>query len=278
MSDVTDLSDGRAELEAESPVSIVREPHIHHGIFMAGTRELGPQEADLKYEFYLQHIYMVRGVNVDGLGIPQQCYAEARACGLIACGQATWDQLRRLLNTLPTDKSLRWPQDSRVQHTAPKRFTAGAWARGPMTGVNVFARRFPWTARLLSGIIATWDETLEFSTITLSVNVCAKPHRDSHNHALSHNLMLPFSDFTGGELFLETRDGRHQLAENGPRGHIMSATEPLSFSPRRLHATLPWDGDRCIMIAFHIGMWSNLSHEDRVELLQMGFRLGAWEA
>ena len=147
-----------------------------------------------------------------------------------------------------------------------------------MTGVNVFARRFPWTARLLSGIIATWDETLEFSTITLSVNVCAKPHRDNHNHALSHNLMLPFSDFTGGELFLETRDGRHQLAENGPRGHIMSATEPLSFSPRRLHATLPWDGDRCIMIAFHIGMWSNLRHEDRVELLQMGFRLGAWEA
>ena len=131
MSDVTALSDGRAELEAESPVSIVREPHIHHGIFMAGTRELGPQEADLKYEFYLQHIYMVRGVNVDGLGIPQQCYAEARACGLIARGQATWDQLRRLSNMLPTDKSLRWPQGLRIRACSTLRPSDSPLEPGP---------------------------------------------------------------------------------------------------------------------------------------------------
>jgi len=169
------------------------DPHVHHGIFMVGTMPLNSVEAEQRHALFLQQTYLIRGVNVDGLDIPGECLAEAKACGLITSGQATWDQLQRLLEMLPSDRSLRWPQERQGLDPPPKRFTTGAWVRGPMTGVNVFARAFPWTARLYSGLISTWDGALKFSTVTVSVNVTAKPHRDSFNHAQSRNLILPFS-------------------------------------------------------------------------------------
>eukprot|EP00439_Symbiodinium_sp_Y106_P072657 s487_g13.t1 len=232
----------------------VKDPLVHFGIDIAGARELTPTEQNLRAEFFDQHIYLIRGVKVEGLPVPDVNRAEALAFGLIACGQAKWDQLERLLGLLPGDRSLRWQQEDAAARTLPpKRFTAGAWVRGPMTGANIHSRMLPWTTRVLAGIIGTWDVDLPFTTVTLSLNVQASPHRDSYSDSRSKNLMLPCSTFTGGEMFIEHETGIHKLKQDGPVGQILSAQEALLFSPRRTHATLPWCGTRLILIAFHIG-------------------------
>ena len=113
---------------------------------------------------------------------------------------------------LPADRSLRWPQDGQEAGvTKPKRFTTGAYVRGPMLGTTIHARQFPWTTRALAGIIRTWDAHLKFTSATLSCNVRANPRRDSYNEHHSSNLMLPASEFQGGELFVEDSEGQYRL-------------------------------------------------------------------
>ena len=235
----------------------------------------------MRFRFFQQNIYLIRGVCVQNLPVPSESRVEALSFGLIACGQATWMQLQRLLEQLPSDKNLRWaqdPQDRQGSAMEPKRFTVGAWMRGPMTGVSVHARQFPWTTRMLSGVVRTWDPELASSTITASVNVCSKPHRDSYNHSRSTNLLMPFSEYRGGELFLENSAGMHRLQPGGAAGHILRTHEPVSFEPRQLHATLPWAGNRFVLIAYHISMLQYLSAEAKAELESMGFMIGAWMA
>ena len=244
---------------------------------MVGAGPIHIFEEDLKREFFKQHIYLIRGVQLSGLPIPSDNAAEALAFGLICCGQARWQQLERLLTMLPGDRSLRWKQEESSRLASqPKRFTTGAYVRGPMLGTTIHARQFPWTTRALAGIMRTWDSELSFTSVTISCNVCASPHRDSYNESKSHNLMLPASVFQGGEHFLEHTAGRHRLQQNGPTGHILSAREAVSFSPRRLHATLPWQGTRIILIAYHIGMSANMDPALKRELQDMGFSVGEW--
>ena len=143
---------------------------------------------------------------------------------------------------LPSDKSLRWVQDDAgSMEVRPKRFTVGAWVRGPMTGVNIHARLYPWVVRALTGIVRAWDPTHCFTAITPSMNVKASPHKDKYNEKCSSNLLLPCSSFQGEQLFVENADGTHQLQRGGVTGHIFSTQEPTIFSPCCTHATLARD-------------------------------------
>ena len=127
-----------------------------------------------------------------------------------------------------------------------------------------------------ASIMHTWDPDLHFSAVTMSVNVMAKPHKDSYNHPCSRNLLLPAFNFQAGQIFLEAEEGMHRLAPGGVTGHLLSASEPISFAPRKLHATLPWVGTRTMIISYHTCMSQNLRPEDCIALQRMGFRLGQW--
>ncbi|CAE7572158.1 unnamed protein product [Symbiodinium sp. CCMP2592] len=251
-------------------------PFVYHGIYFAGARGLLPVEVDLKLEFLEQGIYLVRGVEVSQLPYPSDHAAEMLAFSMVSHGQVRWDQMLRLVKLLPCDANLRWAQ-SECHAEAPHRFTSGAWNRGPMTGLTITARGFPWATAVLASVVATWDEALNFSTCTLSLNVCAKPHRDRYNHGESRNLAMPMSRFFGGELYVEAEAGRTRLSEDGPWGHVLELSSPVSFTPKALHASMPWHGTRLLLLAFHIGQVRNLSERSRAGLQKLGFRLGFLE-
>ena len=107
--DDTSPASDRCDLTAE--VQLVQDPHVHFNVYMAGTRPLSYYEEALRTEFLALHIYLIRGVDVADIQAPPQNQAEAIAFGLIGCGEATWQQIERLLSMLPSDKSLRWVQD-----------------------------------------------------------------------------------------------------------------------------------------------------------------------
>ena len=245
---------------------------VFQGTYMAGSRPLMPAERDLRAEFFDLRIYLIRGVDLDGLLTPATS-VEFFAMSLIARGQATWSQLYRLMRSLPRDANLRWKQDSPVAETldAPHRVTMGAWNRGPLTGLHTTTRLYPWCTRAISAVVHTWDLAHPFTTVTMSLNVAAAPHRDKYNHASTDNLCLPCSVFQGGELFIEAADGATCLSIDGPRGHIISAQTATAFHPFSLHATLPWTGNRLLIIAYHIGMSHRLDSEDVMRLTAFGF-------
>ena len=70
--------------------------------------------------------------------VPGQDRAEVLAFGMIANGQASWDQLQRLMTMLPADPKVRWAptENSSAHEIPPKRFTVGAWNHGILAGVN----------------------------------------------------------------------------------------------------------------------------------------------
>ena len=234
--------------------------YVHHGVYFAGMRELTATEEGLRYELLAQQLYLIRGASIAGREVPSDHPVESLAFSAVAHGQISWSQLERMVQVLPCDRNMRWPQET-LHQLAPRRFTCGT-------------RAFPWCTRVLAGMVATWDSQLLFSTCTLSLNVAASPHRDRFNHAQTVNLAMPCSSFRGGELFVEHSEGRSRLSREGPPGHILDLTLPVVFSPKALHATLPWSGTRLVLISYHIGQSGRLCSRDLFLLRVAGFQPG----
>ena len=112
-----------------------------------------------------------------------------------------------------------------------------------------------------------------FLRVRCLLNTTARPHTDARNLRGSFNLSLPCSSFTGGENFLEDAAGLSRLSDQGPSGHLISAQEAIQFEPHKLHATLPWDGTRLLLLSFHIGQYRNLRTEDKKYLKMQGFNI-----
>ena len=247
--------------------------YVRHGVYFAGMRELTATEDGMRYDFLAQQLYLIRGVSIAGLDVPSNHPVESLAFSAVAHGQISWHQLERMVQQLPCDRNLRWPQEQSHQ-LAPRRFTCGAWNHGPHTGLTTTTRVFPWCTRVLAGVVSTWDSQLLFSTCTLSLNVAAAPHKDRFNHAQTVNLAMPCSSFRGGELFVEHSEGRSRLSQDGPSGHVLDLSLPVVFSPKALHATLPWSGTRLILISYHIGQSGRLCSRDLFLLRVAGFQPG----
>ena len=142
-----------------------------------------------------------------------------------------------------------------------------------MAGVVNNTVAYPWVTRALAGILGTWSEELQFTSCTLSLNTQAALHRDSRNLANSVNLALPCSEFQGGQLFIEDSQGGTSLTSRRPVGHLVSTNEAAAFSPKKLHATPPWEGTRLLLLSFHIGQYANLKPPDVQLLTHHGFRI-----
>ena len=246
------------------------------GVYMVGAGHINSYEVDLKYEYANQQIYLIRDAIVRGLHIPEQDRAEVLAFGMIADGQASWDQLQRLMAMLPADTKVRWSPTSThlEQEHPPKRFTVGAWNYGNMAGITRQSRAFPWVTKVLAGIVRTWHPSLHFTSCTLSLNSTAPLHKDSRNLKDSCNFALPCSAFRGGQIFLEDVEGLTSLTESGPVGHVLSMNEATAFSPHQRHATLPWSGQRLLLLAYHIGQFRSLTSEAASFLCEHGFHMG----
>ncbi|CAE7803157.1 unnamed protein product, partial [Symbiodinium sp. CCMP2456] len=197
----------RLDRRHEGARSIHGHMDIFEGIYMAGVKPLTEAEDGLKFDLMGKQIYLLRGVCLNGIERPQN-QTEYLALALISHGQASWTQLQRLMRTMPRDASIRWPQQPAPDMAMPHRVTVGAWHRGPMTGLHVTMRRFPWCSRVFAGLLSTWDPNHAFTSATMSLNVLAAPHR-------------------GGELFIQDEEGLSQLQNGGPRGHVISLSTPV---------------------------------------------------
>ena len=181
-----------------------------------------------------------------------------------------------VLNTLPahvqSDRPIFQPSDDGTTSASPISFISGAYIHGPQAGLHTTMRQYPWLTQLLVCIVRLQVPDCFFSTVSIHRNCTARIHRDSHNHACIPNYIIPLSEFNHGHLWIENPQGTVFL--NSLPGIALPISVPfVSFDPRLRHATLPWEGTRTVLVAFHIRSAWRLSPESLQTLQSAGFHV-----
>ena len=220
-------------------------------------------------------------INIDMSALPQMhtalppSPAENMARTLLSSGAVTGRDVSGLLDLLPHSGR---PVHQELGHgftQQPRQFTAGAYAHGPNAGIMRTTRDYPLSTLLLSRVMQSCAPGCCFSSLTLTRNLLSSMHRDSYNSRLTPNILVPLSHFQHGGLWIEDAAGDIALGPDGPLGRDMPILRPYTILwPHQRHATLPWRGDRLVLIGYHIGQASRLSGPDRRCLAELGFCVG----
>ena len=207
-------------------------------------------------------------------------YSFATAETLIASAPA---QRRRL--RIATQKPHQGSGDS---------LTLGLYNYGPMAGITIFSSQHPQLCNYLNQFLLhhchlSRDDKLQhpvWTSLSISRNLPIRPHLDAHNMSKSRNITLSLGQFKGGELWLELRpkdaealkSSHNQIVQkvkpNGARvsGILMSTHNKVrSFSPKRYHATHPWQGSRISITAFVGRSVPQLPKHLEAQLQSLGF-------
>ena len=214
---------------------------------------------------------------VDTLCLPEvspQGSLEMEVEAALDQGLVTWSQLQRWFDELPESNLDRGGATTGTNDElqSPKAFVTGAYARASFHGLRRGTRDFPWFTCLLCSILRHVAPGHRFTSITLVRNVMTAAHKDSHNDDCSWNLLLPCSMYLHGELWLESESRTVPLYKDGKCGELRRNTQkPCFFRPRTLHATMPWHGQRLVMVAFHTRNADRMQGRDMSTMLSMGF-------
>ncbi|CAE7624913.1 unnamed protein product [Symbiodinium sp. CCMP2592] len=150
---------------------------------------------------------------------------------------------------------------------------------GGVVGLTNTCRSFPQSVILaISWAVQHGGPKLTdftFCSISLNLNVKTEVHRDVNNDD-ADNLVLGVTDFSGGHIWVQSESGSHALPVNGslvPGDLYDVAAAPVRFYARkRLHCTMPWTGDRLVLILFSGGDATQLPSLDFEHLKSLGFR------
>ena len=137
---------------------------------------------------------------------------------------------------------------------------SGVQSRGRLQFTrNTF--KFPNLTRLILRYIQLLPHLCDFecTSIQINRNLRTIPHRDSNNRGYSIGWAV--GNWTGGDLFLYDPHGTEQLvvtdttckvASTGDilTGRRLDVHQPVCFNGNTIHATLPFQGDRVMMVFF----------------------------
>ncbi|CAE7249029.1 unnamed protein product [Symbiodinium sp. CCMP2592] len=160
----------------------------------------------------------------------------------------------------------------------PSSFSTGAYNKGGLTGLRKACHDFPLATKCLVRFVRSVRPFHPFSTISIYDNVCTALHKDSRN-ACCENLIIPLTQFSGGELWLQQDNGAIPQTFGGSEvfGTAMPIPpEGLCFDARGiLHCTMPWKGRRLIVVAFTVSKTEELKKSDAQLLEDLGINCPA---
>ncbi|CAE7035503.1 unnamed protein product [Symbiodinium sp. CCMP2592] len=147
--------------------------------------------------------------------------------------------------------------DERFGSISGKSFVAGVFRHGGVVGLTNTCRSFPQSVSLAIAWAMTQGEPelsdFTFCSIALNLNVKTEVHRDVNNDD-ADNLVLPVTTFSGGHIWVQSESGSHVLPVNGSMvpGDLHDVAAAL-YARKRLRCTMPWTGDRMVLILFSGG-------------------------
>ncbi|CAE7339420.1 GIP [Symbiodinium natans] len=142
--------------------------------------------------------------------------------------QATATELKRflrsvpwhLLDASPASLTASSPTDTLKE---PAYLTFGSFRHGGVQGITRVSKEFPWVTQALTRVLRLTDPQHPFTTVAISCNTSAPPHRDVHNLSGTSNLVVPLNyPSNGGEVWSADKAHPHQ------REHVVECNrQPL---------------------------------------------------
>ena len=153
------------------------------------------------------------------------------------------------------------------------------YSRGGMQGIATWTKECPWVARLLNK--QHYDPNHTWTSVTVSLNTQTEPHIDIFNLPGSRNLVVPvIQPHHGGEIWVESTginssapSTELHCAGELKSGHLYPLKGPIHIDPKKWHATMPWEGDRLIVVGYTVGGHRQFSQNERRKLKRWGFRI-----
>ena len=157
----------------------------------------------------------------------------------------------------------------------------GAFTYGGVVGITRTTRRLPWTTRVLTKVLRLTSPGIRTTSICVSCNVQSPPHRDRWNILKSQNVVVSLEQpSTGGELWVERRSPFSRRCQKNMTcgnqtivGDVHQLRQPVVFEPKQWHHTLPWVGNRMVLVGYSTCGFSRMSPEDVTFLRTHGFSL-----
>ena len=194
--------------------------------------------------------------------------ARARACHTYVHGD-TKSQIDFVALRRPT-------ADALSRRAKPEIFDLAPWRRGAKHHAVVAS--VPWRAgwTFLNAAIAHVLSTHTWTTLSVNLDNMTVPHYDRGN-APGGSLLLGLTHHSAGGLWICDGSGSQLLEAEGvlSRGttYCTQASAVLFEGRDCLHSTLPWSGNRCVIIAYTIGQYKSMEKEHQTYLETAGFRL-----
>ena len=170
---------------------------------------------------------------------------------------------------LPPDNANPEPGDE------AKTFTTGAYVYSNLAGLRSNVYKYPATTRLLATVLHQYFPSRVFTSAGLFRQLKAPPHVDTNNQPGCPNLLLPASQFDGGQVWV-AGPGHHTLDVRGKlrTGTLLDvARGPRELDAQCLHATCDWRGTRLILVGFCIKNFASLHPDAATRLDRLSFPL-----
>ena len=159
---------------------------------------------------------------------------------------------------------------------------SGAFVHGGKAGLRSNTKEYPMATRFLTMFARRFTGDKTFSAIGVARNTTLGMHRDSHNARNTMNMVLPLTDFEGGDLWVcDPQDTSSTTIERelpiGQRvkGKLLELSKEnlVEFNPSLWHEVQPWKGDRLVLLAY-TPRASKLQEDLIQELKDAGFVIG----
>ena len=199
----------------------------------------------------------------------EAAHAEEYA-GLLDGKHATRQQVMTLFDFLHKGDA---PRGSEVKGTS---FSAGSFVHGGVVGLHNTTFKFPKSVQVVCGFIRQFSGGYPFAAFTILDQTQSDLRQDTNNDPETWNLIIPLTDFVGGGVWYESRDGLLPCPQDPQlKGDLLDVASGPQWLPaaKSKHCTLPWTGRRCVLVAFTPRFLCKLSAQDVCCLRDMGFQL-----
>ena len=170
----------------------------------------------------------------------------------------------------------RWPTNH------PTYVVLGGYSHGAFSGVTNLTDKLSELSKYINGYLLHHNPKARWSSVMITFNGRALPHRDHHNMKQTSNLLHGLGNFSGGGLWVQstTSDSldpvvRRRLPDGSlARGTIQEINRKfVSFLPEVYHATQSWTGYRIAVSAYTTRLLFQMNPEAQQRLRQLQFPL-----
>ncbi|CAE7328962.1 nosip [Symbiodinium sp. CCMP2592] len=212
----------------------------------------------------------------------QRLTLEAMAREARLRNQLSFDMLETIMTELFNNAVPRGPPNLRWNRERQGHMALGAYSHGAFGGVCKSTYKYKELVLYINGFIQQHCPGHEWTSLMLTKNCRALPHRDHHNMVGSTNLLFCTGSFTGGGLWIgQVCDDlpklrRRMMDGTYKAGHVKETKNKfVYFQPKVDHATEQWRGTRFGVSAYTTRMLPHLKPDELQALRDLGFKFDA---